>query len=505
MHIAAHLDRARVFRWHLALIKALEAAGHSVIVRFRDTSEPLPTSLTAILDFDRVRTHAGIERYATRMSPDAFAQYLVEQSTPVELSIDLSVSSRVRRIDGRVLRAFYDGEPKDYTLFHALLDQRAPHLTVLDTDSMRTWDIGLPALETPMRLGPSLDQVTSRLVEGLTAIVARIAAGERAPIPHEAASSDLPGQSMLQSASGFASARARRKLVNVRDRITGDAPRWHVAWRKVFSETPDAAVLDLSEFRILAEDGKRFYADPFVFVHNATCHVFIEELPDTTGIGVISHFVIGGDGEATRPRCVLEEPHHLSYPLVFARDGQIWMLPEQAAGGGLDLYRADPFPDRWVKEARLIDGRLHDATLFEHDGLLWIAAGSEAPQSSTWDALSLYWASSLTGPWTAHARNPVLVDARSSRPAGPLWRDGGRLLRPAQDCSGGYGSRLTIAAITELSPTAFAQEVLGHIQFGASHRLLGPHTICRGGGYEVVDIYARPGAILAGYRSPTTI
>lgn len=506
MIIAVHLDRARLFRWHLALVDALQERGHSVIVRFRDNAEPLPTSLTTILDFDRVRTHTGSERFSTHMCPEAFSTHERSGAHSPDLSIDISVSSRVKHIDGRVLRPFYNGESKDYVLFHTLLEGRAPHLSALDTNGMRTWDIGLPAIETPTRLAPSLDQVASRLVEGLIKIVAGIAAGELAPVPHESSTTDLSAQSILQAAGTFASARTRRKAANVRDRLTGNSPRWHVAWRQVAGDSVMPGHLNLSDFRILAEDGKRFYADPFIFIHDGTRHVFIEELPDATGTGIISHFIISKDGEASQPKPVLTRPFHLSYPFVFAHGGEIWMMPEQSASGGLDLYRAAPFPGTWVQETRLIVGALHDATLFEHDGLFWIAAGMQALQSSSWDGLSLYWSRALKGPWTAHTRNPVLIDARSARPAGPLWRDDkGQLIRPAQDCSTVYGGRMTLKAITELTPERFREEEIGQIQFGFGQQLFGPHTIGRAGGIEVVDIYARPGAIRAGYRNPTTL
>ena len=517
MHIVVSLDRARLFRWHLALIEALRAAGHAVTVRFRDSSEPLPTSLTAILDFDRVRNRSGIDRFSTRLSPDAFARDTASTARPSDLTIDLSSSDKVERLAGRIVRPLYDGSAKDYSLFHALLDGHAPHLALFDSDGNRTLDIGQPALEMPRRLATSLDQVTSRLVEGIAQQIAAIAAGR--PAAGTAAGEPAAGtpsdghqspvkRSILRSASAFASDRTGRKMRQARDKLTGDQLRWHTAWRRLpdgAAAWPQSGPLTLSDFRVIPDDGARFYADPFVFAREGVCHIFLEDLPDATGIGVISHTTIGADGIVARPRPVLETGRHLSYPFVFERDGHIWMLPEQSAGGGLELYRAAHFPDQWVHEGRLIDGRLHDATLFEHDGLLWIAAGSEAFQSSSWDALALYWATSLRGPWHPHARNPVVVDARAARPAGPLWQHDGALYRPAQDCSGGYGGAVTLNRITALTRDTFAEEAVGRISFGIGQNLLGPHTIGRGGGIEVVDIYARPGALRAGYRQPGTL
>ena len=503
MRIAVHLDRARLFRWHRVLVDALRDAGHDTHVRFRDTSEPLPTSLTAILDFDRVRQKSGPERLSTRMNPDAFAGDVEGSASTADLTLDLSTSSVMTRIPGRVLRPTYDGAVKDTALFHALLDGRAPQLWVQDTATGGAWTIGLPALETPTRLAPSLDQTASRLIEGILRTLSRIAAGEKPPDQSASGASDKAAGSILKSVSAFAGRRTTRKLTNVRDKIVGNQPRWHVAWRTVPRETdaPDVGSRDLSQFRVLEDDGQRYFADPFVFVHEGVHHVFVEELPSSTGVGVISHVRIAADGTASAPRVVLSTGAHLSYPQVFARDGAIWMLPECAASGGLDLYRAESFPDRWVKHARLIDGRVHDATLFEHDHILWIAAGCEAFQSSTWDALSLFYADKLTGPWRPHAKNPVLIDARSARPAGPFWRDRGQLYRPAQDCSGGYGGKIAVKRVTKLSPEDFAEEHAGEISFDTARGVLGPHTIHRAGGVEVVDVYARPGALREAFRA----
>ena len=45
--------------------------------------------------------------------------------------------------------------------------------------------------------------------------------------------------------------------------------------------------------------------------------------------------------------------------------------------------------------------------------------------------LSIYWADRIRGPWRPHALNPVKLDARSSRPAGALFRRDGKWIRPA--------------------------------------------------------------------------
>lgn len=512
MRIHVYLDGARLFRWHLALLDLLIAGGHTVTVSFEDTSDPLPTSLTVLFDYDRARSGATHDRFSTRLSPQAFASYraaTTERNSGLvaEIAMDLAPASRVTTRPGRVLRPLYDADMKDYALFHALLEQRAPALAVTDSVSdTAIWNIGLPALETPWRIAASFDQVTSRLVQGLLHAIGRIAAGHAPSDERQIASESGPRPSILASAGLFASSRANRKFNRLREKFAHDAPKWHVAWRTIAEQAQvEPGLYNLAEFRILPDDGKCLFADPFVFLKNGERHVFVEELPNATGRGHISHFTISNDGIASTPHTVLEAPYHLSYPFVFEHDGQIWMLPESSAADGLDLYRAERFPVSWSKVARLIEGRIHDATLFSHEGRLWIAAGNETLQSATWDGLSLYSASALLGPWEAHPGNPVLIDARAARPAGALWTAAGALYRPAQDCSEAYGGRLTLRRVTELSRDHFSEETVGRISFGPKihkygGRIFGPHTLSRAGNLEVIDLYARPSVLRAGYR-----
>lgn len=524
MRIAVSLDSARLFRWHLVLLGELTKAGHVATVLFRDTSEPLPTSIIAILDFDRVRLRSGADRFSVRMDRVAFAPYSSTSKSigasdghaDIDLTIDLATSVRVIRIDGRVLRPLYNGRPHDIELFHELLDGRAPELSLVDTDRDMPWLIGLPAIEQPNRLSLSIDHVTSRLMEGILSTLRMLSdeANTVANNSDRSAATTRPKDSakarrgtLMTAAASFMSERTSRKARRLCDRVGGNSQRWHVAWRRITNDMPIARTLSLSDYRVLPDDGQRYYADPFVFDDDGVIHVFVEEFPLATGVGVISHTVIAPDDTIATPVPVLATGQHLSYPFVFRHGNDIWMLPEQSASGGLDLYRSERFPDRWVHHARLLDGRYHDATLFEHGGLLWIAAGCDTFQSSTWDGLSLFWSTTLMGPWHPHARNPVVIDARSARPAGPLYRgEDGALYRPAQDCSTAYGGRLTLNRIVKLDCDTFAEEVSGQLSFPENSSILGPHTLSRAGalagGIEAIDLFARPGDLRSGYRGP---
>jgi hypothetical protein len=220
-------------------------------------------------------------------------------------------------------------------------------------------------------------------------------------------------------------------------------------------------------------------------------HVFCEEFPYATGKGVISAFAIHPDGTMSEPRVVLERPYHLSYPMVFERQGRIFMIPESSANRTIEMYAATEFPHRWEYEATLVGGvSASDATLVEHDGRSWLFAAVNEEGGSTWDSLGLFHAARLSGPWTAHAANPVLIDSASARPAGMMVQRDGALLRPTQDCRGGYGSALTLCRIDRLDPESFRQTVLKNIGPDPRWRATGMHTLNWAHGIEVIDCAA---------------
>src|SRR5206468_5695682 len=146
-----------------------------------------------------------------------------------------------------------------------------------------------------------------------------------------------------------------------------------------------------TSWNVIPDPGFRSYADPFPFEHAGEVFVFIEDIDHCTNHGVISVVPFDGNGPCGPARPVLQEPWHLSYPFVFACDGQIWMIPESSAHGTVALYRADPFPRRWVHEATLLTGiEASDATVIRHHDRYWMFATTRDGAGSCSDTLSLF-------------------------------------------------------------------------------------------------------------------
>ena len=413
-----------------------------------------------------------------------------------DLIVDLCGDVETGAADA-IWRLRYDGRSGEAGLLASLLDGRAPAITLRDEG--RLVAAGRTGTERRGVMLTSFDDALFRTVSLLSAAVAgrREADPTAARTATTAPAAELPAREIL--------ARTGRILVHaVAQRLYHlcyHAPHWRVGWRRL-KGGPD--VVDLrrhpdSGWTTLPDDGRRFYADPFPLDHRGETWLFVEDYVHALGKGIVSAVRVADDGPVGVPVPVLEEAHHLSYPFVFVRDGEAWMVPETGSAGTIDLYRASTFPGGWVKEATLISGVVaSDATLVEHDGLWWMFAtvrdaplGAALGSGSYSDSLHLWSALDFRGPWTPHAHNPVLVDVAAARPAGRIVRRGGGLIRPIQDCTEGYGRALALARIDRLDAEGYAQTVETRLTAGPAWPGTRLHTLNRSETLECIDGSAR--------------
>lgn len=242
----------------------------------------------------------------------------------------------------------------------------------------------------------------------------------------------------------------------------------------------------------LPEEGRlKFVADPCGVWLDGRLLLFAEAYDYRTRHGVIELIELGADFAPVRRSVVLREPWHLSYPQVFAADGDWWMIPEAHRSGALTLYRAAAFPHRWEPVVRLeLDTPAIDATPFRHEGLWWLAYSPAGPQRWKQGRLHFAFAERLTGPWRRHSGNPVRNALASSRPGGTAWLENGFPRLPVQDCTRSYGGAVRVLKILELSPHRFETEASAPLRppssVGAYRH--GLHTLSACGPVTLFDV-----------------
>lgn len=291
-----------------------------------------------------------------------------------------------------------------------------------------------------------------------------------------------PGLASVGRFAATAVARVARNRLALRkaDRI------WFIALRRRRS-TP---LLDdaLDGFEALPCPEDRFHADPILVHDGGAHHLFFEDADRASGIGKLAWCPIDADGRPGDAEIVLETDCHLSYPFVFRWQGAFYMIPETSERRTVELYRAAAFPRRWeLVKVLFRDVAAVDTTLFEHAGRFWIFLAMSPTGASLNDELFLFHAETPLGEWIPHPWNPIVSDVRRARPAGPVFRDGGVLWRPGQDCAGDYGAAFWLNRIDRLDPDGYRETPMRRIDPGWMPGGLCTHTYTRAGDFEAMD------------------
>jgi len=245
---------------------------------------------------------------------------------------------------------------------------------------------------------------------------------------------------------------------------------------------------DANEVKWLRPPRGHFHADPFLFEYEGRRWLFFEDYDYAVRRAGIACAEVLADGELGPAIDVLKRPYHLSYPCVFRgvfrEDEQVYMVPETRGNGTVELYRCVRFPDTWELVKTLIEAQAVDTTVWCEDGLYWFFVTLREPRGGGLQ-LWLFSVASVLGEWVSHPKNPISTDVRSSRGAGAIYRDGEKLIRPSQDCSGRYGRSFTLNEIEILTRNEFQERAVVTVE--APSGMVGTHTYARLGDMEVMD------------------
>jgi len=258
---------------------------------------------------------------------------------------------------------------------------------------------------------------------------------------------------------------------------------WRIGVRLGYAPLYETGSTD--HFQWITPPKGRFWADPFLFEHQARIWVFYEDYSYPQQNGLISVAEIGPLGSFSSPAVCLSDPaRHYSYPHVFRCGKEIFMIPESYDSKSVDLYRCLEFPNKWVKERTLFEGKYVDTTVWHSDGLWWLMTTLAEPDPRAGQLL-LFYADSLISDLHFHPANPISTDVRTNRGAGRIIETRDGLIRPSQSCSPTYGYSLSFQKITELTKTAYSESCVRTIE--PWEELAGVHSYARAGDVELID------------------
>ncbi|MCJ2033937.1 formyl transferase [Methylobacterium sp. J-068] len=499
MRLSVRLDGRVPRRWHLRLIERIvRQSGMPVSVEATPGPGALPSNAALLFRLEAMLRRLPANGPSAPIARTELDAVTVRDGALPDLILDLCGD-----VEGgpnaRVWRVAYDGVPGEAALLAALLAGRMPIVTLTENGrSLASGRIGTEAR------GIMLTAFEDSLVRTMSLILAALAG----PGPRLAQDTILVGgmRARAGQAEGFSAWDLGARAARLGSRMVARRLRalcirdqhWRVGWRRLSGpDLVDLRAHPESGWHALRDDGLRFYADPFPIADADGTVLFVEDYVYGQEKGLISAVRFGPDGPVGTPVPVLEAAHHLSYPFVFAQDGAYWMVPESGTTGTLDLYRSTAFPGGWIKDSTLIAGlNASDPTLLKQGERWWLFAsvrddGERDGPFEAWgsysDSLHLWSAPDFRGPWTAHARNPVLIDIASARSGGRIIARAGALIRPVQDCRTRYGGALGLARIERLDEAGYVQRVETVLRPGPRFPGHGLHTLNRARDLEFID------------------
>ena len=235
-----------------------------------------------------------------------------------------------------------------------------------------------------------------------------------------------------------------------------------------------------------------YWADPFLFEHEGEKYIFFENFSYSKHRGKISCGKVK-NGLVEEVVDVLVKPYHMSYPFIFREEGEIYLMPEMNQNKCLEIYRCVEFPQKWELYAKAFDDiRVADTTYYRDEtGQRWLFLNKQMDDLGMGycSELYIYQIDSLKlDGIRPHRQNPVLLDARIARGAGPIFKHEDRLIRPSQNNSRGiYGFGLNLNVIKKLNLEEYEEEKIMDIEPNFGKGIISIHHLHQVNGNFVVD------------------
>ena len=223
--------------------------------------------------------------------------------------------------------------------------------------------------------------------------------------------------------------------------------RYSIAFRQRSEKALYEADASGDGFILIPYTLRYWMADPFLFKYKNRNYIFAELYDKKKSKGVLGYAELKGDRCGNFQVC-LEEKVHLSYPCVYQRDNDIYMIPETKDDNTVTVYKAVEFPKKWEKYQTICEMPCVDTTPFVYNGENYFFT-TIANEHSTDDNLFLIHEESR--------RVTQLLDKNLClRSAGHVIYHKEQLIRPSQDDTV-YGDAVIFNKIIEFKENEYKE------------------------------------------------
>lgn len=195
---------------------------------------------------------------------------------------------------------------------------------------------------------------------------------------------------------------------------------------------------DLLKFDRLPYSNTYWYADPILISYQGESYLFLESYDMRTNLGSIAYAKFDEEGKLSAPKIVIQEPYHMSFPMIFCWNDRLYMIPETCANRSLNLYRCEGSIDQWtlVKsfpvEEELVD-TVATACYGDHVELVTSAQHATHKRMNKWQKFRIFREGEDFRLEADAAFNSREIYSYADRTAGSLVTEGGQKILPTQE------------------------------------------------------------------------
>ena len=246
---------------------------------------------------------------------------------------------------------------------------------------------------------------------------------------------------------------------------------------------------DLTQFIPIPNSFRYWAADPFLIDFEGKTMLFVELYDRLKRKGLLGYMDITNGGKS-RFKTVFETNCHLSYPMCFIKEGNLYVIPESNNIKQLLLLKWDKITEQFQEVKNFMKGYcLVDTNFISTDNGCYMLTTDVSLKDNV-STLSVF--KHVGGDFKASPKNPVIQDKSLARNGGMLIDYNNKKYRVSQDCSNGYGSGLNLIQIDAISMDEYKETLIkkifpSDIKINGVKRFDGIHTYNSNGRYEIID------------------
>lgn len=266
-----------------------------------------------------------------------------------------------------------------------------------------------------------------------------------------------------------------------------------VEWCVAIREYPSCSLFfesNVTPFIPIPNSFRYWAADPFIIDYDNKTMLFVELYDRFKRKGLIGYMDIT-KGVKTKFKQVFETNCHLSYPMCFIYEKDLYAIPESNNIKKLLLLKWNKIREEFEVVRTFMDGYCLADTTFVECGKDCYMLTTEVTHNDNVGTLSIF---KLIGggKFQSSPKNPVKHDKTIARNGGMIINHDGKLYRVSQDCGNGYGSGLNLNLIDSISLDNYQETLImkvrpSDIRIKGVKNIDGIHTYNSNSRYEVID------------------